>query len=324
MIRSAQYDDIPKIMEFICKYWKKDHIMGRNRELFEFQHVWGEEVSFVLSEKEGDISGILGYIPYGTSNRDVMLAIWKTIKTADVMLGVKLLEFLRNSRGIRSISGPGINPETRHIYQFLGLETGCMKQWYRLRPLDAYKIALVKENEIPRYEHPVQAQIEEYTKFEELTGSFGLADCLMREHHPVKSPEYLERRYFHHPVYQYLKFGIRCEAKKLLVILRLQEYNGASILRVIDGIGDQELLRFFTPRLDRLMEQYGCEYADLYETGIEDGVLSDGGWKLTANTDNIMPEYFSPFEQRNIDIYYMSAIPGVVLFKGDGDMDRPN
>lgn len=108
------------------------------------------------------------------------------------------------------------------------------------------------------------------------------------------------------------------------MILRIQEYNGASILRVIDGIGDQELLQFFTIQLDALMEQYGCEYADIYETGIEDGILSDGGWKLTANTGNIMPEYFSPFERRNIEIHYMSSIPEVVLFKGDGDMDRPN
>ncbi|NBI60438.1 hypothetical protein D3Z53_20890 [Lachnospiraceae bacterium] len=324
MIRFAQYDDIPKIMEFICKNWKKDHIMGRDRTLFEFQHVWGEEVSFVISENEGDIKGILGYIPYGTSQKDVMLAIWKTIKTTDTMLGVKILKFLQNSCDIKSISGPGINPRTRHLYQFLGLETGCMKQWYRLRPLDEYTIALVKENEIPQYQCNVQVQIEEYTDFEELMESFRLEECLVRENHPVKTPDYLKRRYFHHPVYQYLKYGIRYETKKLLVILRIQEYNGASILRVIDGIGDQELLQFFTIQLDALMEQYGCEYADIYETGIEDGILSDGGWKLTANTGNIMPEYFSPFERRNIEIHYMSSIPEVVLFKGDGDMDRPN
>ena len=39
---------------------------------------------------------------------------------------------------------------------------------------------------------------------------------------------------------------------------------------------------------------------------------------------NIIPEYFSPFEQKNVDIYYMSEMDKPILFKGDGDMDRPN
>lgn len=45
---------------------------------------------------------------------------------------------------------------------------------------------------------------------------------------------------------------------------------------------------------------------------------------MVVGSGNIMPDYFAPFEQRNIDIYYMSEIEDVILFKGDGDMDRPN
>lgn len=326
MIRFAKYEDIPRIMGFIDTYWKKNHIIGRKRKFFEFQHVWGDEISFVLSEDNGEIHGILGFVPYGPSDfeRDIMLAIWKARKTEDTMLGIKILEFLRNSPHTKSVSAPGINPKTRTIYQFLGLETGCMKQWYRLRPMDVYKIAVIKDKEIPKYEDSGSPQIEEYIKFEDLTVRFNLEECLVRKRQPLKTLEYLEKRYFHHPVFQYLKYGIQYEGKKLLVILRIQSYGGTNVLRMIDGIGDHEIFRYFTGTLDMLMEQYGCEYADIYETGIADDIFIDGGWKLTSATDNIIPEYFSPFEQKNIDIYYMSSIPGVVLFKGDGDMDRPN
>lgn len=324
MIRFAEYDDIPEIMGFIDEYWKKNHIMSRDRRLFEFQHVWENEVSFVLSEKDGEINGILGYIPYGALNRDVMLAIWKARKTADTMLGIKILEFLQSRSDIKSISAPGINPRTRTAYEFLGFKTGIMKQWYRIYPMNTYKIALIKDDGIPKCKHEKSVRIKEYIKFEDLVDSFSLKECLIREKKPLKTFDYLERRYFQHPVFKYLKYGIQYEKKKLLVILRIQPCNGANVLRIIDGIGDHELFLYFTPMLDKLMEQYRCEYADLYETGISEEILADGGWRQTDGSGNIIPEYFSPFEQINVPIYYMSSISDVVLFKGDGDMDRPN
>ena len=149
MIRFAKADDIPDIMCFIEKYWRKNHIMSRDRRLFEFQHKWGEEVSFVISEKDGDITGLLGYIPYSGKNRDITLAIWKTTKTEETMQGINMLTFLQKNGDVRTIAAPGINPKTRSIYKFLGLNTGKMKQWYRLRKIDEYKIAKVNNATIP-------------------------------------------------------------------------------------------------------------------------------------------------------------------------------
>ena len=48
MIRFAKDSDVPAIMTFIDKYWRKNHIMSRDKELFEFQHKWGNEISFVI------------------------------------------------------------------------------------------------------------------------------------------------------------------------------------------------------------------------------------------------------------------------------------
>ena len=324
MIRFAEKKDISAIMKFIDEYWNKDHIMSRDRNLFEFQHKWGDEISFVLSEKDDEITGVLGFIPYSSKNRDITLAIWKTNKTEDTMQGINILSFLREKGDVRTISAPGINSKTIPIYKFLGLETGKMKQWYRLRNVPEYKIAKVTNSVIPAYSANTEVVIEEIKDFSDAESRFGIEDCLLRDHQPIKSKEYLRRRYFEHPSFIYFKYGVQVAEQKLFVVLRVQKYNESSLVRIIDCIGDHCLFKYFSYELDSLLEKYDCEYADCYETGVSDEIFEEGGWRLVADSGNIMPDYFAPFEQKNIDIYYMSEIEGAILFKGDGDMDRPN
>lgn len=324
MIRFAKENDILSIMKFIDEHWRSDHILSRDRTLFEFQHRWGNEVSFVLSEDNGNITGILGYIPYSNNSRDVALAIWKTIKNEDTMQGINMLSFLRENGDVRTISVPGINLKIIPVYNFMGFETGMMKQWYRLCKVSEYKIAKVINDYIPAFTNDKEVMICEIPDFSKAEADFGIDDCLTKPNQPKKSKEYLKRRYFEHPVFSYIKYGVSLGEKKLFVVLRVQKYNESASLRIIDCIGDHELFTYFTDKIDDLMIQYECEYADCYETGVADNVFEDGGWTLVFDSGNIIPDYFSPYEQRNIDIYYASEIKDAILFKGDGDMDRPN
>lgn len=324
MIRFANENDIPRIMFFIDEYWRKGHILSRDRNFFEFQHCWGNEVSFVISETEGKITGILGFIPYDQENRDVTLAIWKTVKTKDTMLGIGILNYLRENGNVRAISAPGINPDTTVIYKFLGLETGVMKHWYRLRDTSDFKIAKVIDREIPKYLQEPELSTSCISNFSQAINEFGIETCLVREHQLKKSMAFIERRYFRHPTFEYIKYGLKLGEAKLFVVFRVQPCNNSFVLRLIDAIGDQILLQYFTGEIDELLEQYKCEYVDCYEAGVGDCVFLDGGWKKVLDSGNIMPDYFAPYEQRNVDIHYMSEHDNVILFKGDGDMDRPN
>ncbi len=324
MIRFADKDDIVNIMSFIDEYWHKGHIMSREKKLFEFQHCWGNEVSFVISESEGKITGILGYIPYDNYQRDVTLAIWKTIKTEDTMLGIKILTYLRENGNVRKISAPGINPKTIAMYEFLGLNTGVMKHWYRLQDRSDFHIAKVIDKKIPKYLQSTELTLLYIEDFDQAVNEFGIEDCLVRDHQLRKSIRFVKRRYFEHPTFEYIKYGVRTGKDKLFVVLRVQPCNGSFVLRLIDAIGNQNLLQYFSGEIDFLLEKYHCEYADCYETGVDDLVFTNGGWKQVVASGNIIPDYFSPFEQQNINIYYMSEIDNVILFKGDGDMDRPN
>ena len=50
-----------------------------------------------------------------------------------------------------------------------------------------------------------------------------------------------------------------------------------------------------------------------------------GFLKRTENDPNIIPNYFEPFEQKNVDIYFVSNVmENLHLYRGDGDQDRPS
>lgn len=330
MIRFANDNDIPDIMRFIDEHWAKGHILSVNKELFLFQHKYGEEISFVVSTDErNQINGLLGYIPYGTdSTRDVMLALWKALHSDVPMLGVQILQFLMRNGGCRCISAVGINPHTTiALYQFLGYKTGKMQHWYRLKRDVVYKIAHVVDNTLP---YPVVPQgkyhLVRYETFCDVDREFDFDSYTRETASPYKESSFIKRRYFEHPVYTYEVYGVtkHGEKTKLLLVFRKQPCNDSIALRLVDCIGNYGLLSYVTSDIDNLLSLYGAEYVDIYEAGLTKNILLDGGWLQVANTPNVIPDHFAPYECKNVDLYYCSQDKDVVLFKGDGDQDRPN
>ena len=107
-------------------------------------------------------------------------------------------------------------------------------------------------------------------------------------------------------------------------VLRVQECKGTRVVRFVDCIGCLEALTCITPFIDDILDQEYAEYIDMYEKGVPEEILRRAGWKRVDETDNIIPNYFSPYVQCNVDINYCTANENIVLFRGDGDQDRPN
>lgn len=327
MIRFAQEKDIDRIREFIGSYWKKkNHIFSRNRAFFEYEHRIGNEIAFVISEDEtGNINGILGYIPYGKKNRDVMAVMWKVNHTADPILGIRILQYLLENGDIRIAASPGIGKNTIGIYRFLGYPVGKMTQWYRLGKQSQYRVARVENHDIPVVSES-QFPLVEFTCFQELERRFDFNQYKQNAPKPYKEQWYIEKRYFFHPIYQYRVFGIEneCGVVETIVVVRVVDCNDAKIIRFIDCIGKPEQLKHITKSLDQLVEQEQAEYIDFLETGLSDELMTRGGWLKVENSGNIIPDYFHPYVCENIDIYYFSTDENIILYKGDGDQDRPS
>ena len=76
--------------------------------------------------------------------------------------------------------------------------------------------------------------------------------------------------------------------------------------------------------IQNLLKEYSAEYIDCYNHGISKEYFYAMGFSEVTG-DVVIPNYFEPFEKKNIDIYYASysRFP-TVIFKGDCDQDRPN
>ncbi len=143
---------------------------------------------------------------------------------------------------------------------------------------------------------------------------------------PFKDRTYLRHRYFDHPEYEYMVYTYTSDTtdSHLTLVVRIQEHDKAKVLRIVDGIGDWKIFTDAIPYIDSLIEHFGCEYADFYESGLDDNLLCTSGWRKVGEDENVIPDYFSPFEQRNVKIYCSTSSDEAILFKGDGDQDRPN
>lgn len=324
MIRFAESKDIDGIMTFIDTYWRKGHILGNNRDFFEYEHSLPEGVSYVISEDgAGNINAILGYIPYGKTDRDIMTVMWKANHTAHSSLGLELFKFLKDNGDARIMASPGSNPKLKGLYRYLGYQFGKMTQWYRLHKQNIYEIAKIENSNIPKVSSGSPFII--LSDWNALEDSFDFNNYT-RNIKPYKEAWYIKKRYYDHPIYKYNVYGILNDGHKtaLIVVFRVINVDGINIVRLIDCIGDFSYMRSLSKLLDAVLEENNAEYVDCYEVGIKDEYMKESGWLKTEGSGNIIPNYFAPFTRENIDLFYFSSDPDIVLFKGDGDQDRPN
>ena len=333
-IRLANKDDISNIMRFIDLYWKKNHIMAVNRSFFEYEFLEKDgQVNFVIaiSRENRSIEGVLGFLFSSSqeNRRDVWGSIWKVKSGNRGMLGIELLKRMEILSKCRYDIGIGANPTTTIpiMKMLFNRETGKMKHFYMLADLDKENFKIAKISYIPTYcELNFQDVVISINRVEQLEGFFEL-DERVRDI-PYKDLAYLEKHYFKHPIYRYKIYGIHKSGNgqiEAVVICREQEYEDRKVLRIVDYIGDRELMTLTGGFWKTQISNFEYEYVDFYCYGFEDEYLYKAGFSyIKDNDDNVIPNYFSPYVQENIDIWIHVPTDGVLICKADGDQDRPN
>lgn len=328
IIRLATPDDIDSIMQFIDQYWRKGHILARRRDIFEWQYLIDGQVNFMLGidRESQEIHALFGFIPssHNPEKRDIWGALWKAREDAIPMLGVELLIRLKDFYPYRQMLQVGINAHTS--VPILGLlfqiKTTPMEHFYRLSNNAEYKIAAIKKRPevMQGYENKTwTCQLKTADEFHDL---FSLPE----EAVPYKDYWYIKRRYYEHPEWKYLVYGLSDRENghiHAVLFCRIQECNSSKALRIVDYIGDQKLFA----GLNEFFEKWlcSCEYIDMYSHGFDEAAAFDAGMtKLTENDENIIPDYFYPYEACNVDIWVGYNSDLSTAFKGDGDQDRPS
>lgn len=329
-IRFATYEEIDEIMSFIDNYWKKGHILATNREFFEYEHYIDGHVTFLIAKNHetSEIDGLIGFLPASddVERLDVWGVVWKVKDDVMPMLGIELKKRLAYYTKARTELGVGANPKTSIplLKILLRYAVGKMDHYYMVAQKETYKIAQI--HELPKEQKSSEKKTETvlYDTMEDLEAAFDFNHDSVQKSIPYKNAWYVERRYFNHPIYRYNVYGLYEDGQaKALLVTRKQEYDGSSVIRIVDYIGEHRLFSglqgFFKEQLEN------NEYVDFYCAGFEGEYIEAAGFiKRNENDSNIIPNYFSPYECRNIDIYVDSSKEGCVFFKADGDQDRPN
>ncbi len=333
--RMADINDVDDIMLFIKKEWGENHILAKDKQLFIWQYgcqEYGDNNTInviLMTEKDGRIVGMIGFIPYSINKEclNISTAITK-IQSKDVMpmVGVELMKRQMAIVGEKANFASGTNPNTiMPIFEKVFHHTvGVMEQYYILNVDVTYKVAEPDLSEyIDKYEiYPYT--LHEILSFEELTEKYDLNE--INTHMSIKSPQYINKRYFEHPYYKYRKWIIKNEEHSAVGVLfgRELEVEGSKILRFVDYRGNLAYLSKLGKAFHELIENEGYEYIDLMVSDLSNYNLKQAGFnKLNPEGKTIIPHYFEPFVKKNIKNYFQTSAE-IVIFKADGDQDRPN
>jgi hypothetical protein len=336
----CQLGQVDELVAYIDEHWVKNHILVTSRELLDWQHrsKTGDYYNFVMARhnKSGEICGILGFIPTShfsvglESEKEVWLAIWKVNEGPKYIgLGFGLLNFLTREFSVRNICSIGISQIVQPMYTTLGYEVGQLTQLALINSeLDEYQIACVPErfttNNLQQTSGYRLKFIPNESVMEELSQPY------LFVHKTKKDARYFLNRFVKHPKFKYRIFGIYHQEKlSSFMVTRTASHNECSVIRVVDVQGNLNDISKVSGLLYSLIVDEGHEYLDIMHYGLPESELVDAGFvKVGEDEALIIPDYFQPFVQGNIPIFFArkTAEPEehFVLFKGDSDQDRPN
>lgn len=331
LIRHSVKSDLQSITEFISTHWADHHVLSTNLALMEWQYGTEDGYNFILAWDNNILVGILGYIPSWryhrglSANKIIWLALWKICdEYQSSMFGLKLLRELENTYPNVAVAVNGVNLKAAQLYKFLGFHVQDLCQYY-LANSKASQNLLYNPNNLPLAIPALgRAKLKRMYSSDLKDLSFSIDTT-----NSLKTLEYFDKRFIQHPFYNYNLYGIFLDGEPLAVIAsRIAKHKCSRVLRVVDFIGDVNVLGECGNAFERLMIEYDVEYMDFWQFGISSKILERAGFQAVDPADKfICPNYFEPFVRENGRI--ISCFKGkidlpFIICRADGDQDRPN
>lgn len=317
---------VEQLIAFIDCHWKKDHIFVRDRELFDWQHKSGNHYNFVLALQDEEIIAILGFIPTSqfspalAVHRQAWLAIWKVREDVKYPgLGLLILKFLIKQYELATVCSLGLSQAVIPIYKALKYEVGQLNHYVFFHPSRTdFTLVTPPSN----YQVPSLSVDFQIRKVVDLAGIQEAESLFDRQ--PMKDAIYILNRYIHHPRYCYQVLAVYKQSQVIsLIVYREIIHNGTKLARIVDVQGESVLTEKYNSVIAQWLEREDLEYIDIV-SNLE--IEAGSGFRHNVDDNFVVPNYFEPFEMKNItiDYAYKSAIANVSIFRGDSDQDRPN
>lgn len=323
--RLARLGEDHAIMAFIDAHFDMRLPLLHRPELYRHYYVGrGGVPQFAVAEQDGQYVSALGYILASAGpHPDVWVSIWVATKGCNGA-GLELMDALPELLGANVVACNNIRKETCALYRFLGWTAERLPHYYRLAPRDAYVLA----DPTDRTVLPAGGDLP----LARLTDAEQLIPLGMppTQQTPRKDTWYLRRRYFHYPHFHYDVWAAQHHGQLLAYVVTRTvsagETGSVPVVRLVDYIGTAEVLPRLGGALDRILQRSGAEYMDCYNAGIPAEVWRKAGFCERKEDDGtVIPNYLTPPLRQNTEYYYFTNAPEhFVMFKADGDQDRPN
>ena len=338
-IRRCRTSDVPDVLAFLDAHWKPRHIFTLDRALFDWQYARPDrpgEYSIAIARRDADSSlvGMLGFLPTRrfdpalAADNAIWLALWKVRDDiATGPLGLKLLTDVTDHEPHSSVGVIGFQAPAAAIYRALKYQVGELQHYVLPNP-DVSTFALAAFERAPSKPIPdttfTTVAVDQNNFSEAVAGlELGVRDSLT----PRKTPDYFRARFLQHPTYRYLCFVLRRgDRPAALLACRVASHHGRQALRVVDFIGPDDAVPALGALVLEQIRRQGAEYADIHNWGIDPSLFEAAGFsRVDPDGPDIVPNHFEPFERRNAPVRFaLKSTRPAVLFKGDGDQDRPN
>ena len=111
-----------------------------------------------------------------------------------------------------------------------------------------------------------------------------------------------------------------------LLATRVATHAGRCALRVVDYVGPDAAVPGLGALVLTEVRRLGAEYADVHNWGIDPALFEAAGFsRVDPSGADIVPNLFEPFERHHSPVRFaLKTTHPAVLFKGDGDQDRPS
>jgi hypothetical protein len=308
---------------------ERSHLHGR--ALFDWQHSRGEGrcYSMAIARRDGIAPCLASSAtsdspvrPALAADNTVWLALWKVRDDAARRAGLRLLKYVTDSEPHTTIGVIGFNrtfvPSIRRWVAVGELRHYVMPN--RHRP---HQLATIRAPARLPPGDDLRPRCLDTMNF----GGVAAVDLGLARAGPGKTPAFFLGRYLQHPIYRY-RCDVLCRTGHPIGLLatRIATHSGRRALRVVAYLGPEDAVPGLGPLILRQVRAAGAEYADVYNWGIEPYLFKQAGFSLVdPGGPDVVPDHFEPFEPRNVCLRYaVKTGRPAVLFKGDGDQDRPS
>ncbi len=346
-LRLAKKKDINNIQKFIHLNFKKNHILSKNRKLFNWLYV-NKNVNCLIAFNKKKIVGIYLFTPLNQFDKklpinQIFLSTWtiegfkkkttsNTKNKRSVAIAIRMLNKIYQILSKKFTINVGIDQRLVKFHELKKIKSSISNHHFIVSPkVKTFNILKdvsrnfinITKNDKKNYSY---FEIKNKNQFK----NFNL-NRLFSFQVPIKSKDYLVNRYLKHPIYKYHIFAVSSKKIKCLCVFRIVNIKNTNIIRMVDYIGSNQSFGILKNFFISILDKYNAEYLDFYSFGIPSKILGRSGLiNKKENKNFVVPDWFDPFVYKNIDIpigclnLKKKDKNKFRIFKGDGDQDRPN